>query len=312
MKLDQADEEVSATRVMVFGTDSSWPEIGYVFRSHLVHDAWNTHAYGVCSFKYHPAALRSILFPQSSEDRPSKRRRLTAIADNAPSDTPPTDTGSDDELLTQRAVVVETLWESFLISQRGQIPSGEGGEGEPESDKENTSTSADGAARRYVIALLTNAGGTAGRLPRKPAASSAKAPESEGEGENKSVPEGDQRPHVNGAAQSGAAPGEDDNTNADAASKEGGSAPTTQPDAHAPVPASQREQSKASDESVDDGEEGDADGPIKILHRDLGEENFEFLTDGIHVLSSEVVNGMRKGWKLEAQQWKWVQVGVTS
>ena len=78
------------------------------------------------------------------------------------------------------------------------------------------------------------------------------------------------------------------------------------------MPASQREQSKASDESVDDAEEGDADGPIKILHRDLGEENFEFLTDGIHVLSSEVVNGMRKGWKLEAQQWKWVQVGVTS
>lgn len=30
LRLDQVDEELSATRVMVFGTDSSWPEIGYV------------------------------------------------------------------------------------------------------------------------------------------------------------------------------------------------------------------------------------------------------------------------------------------
>ena len=64
--------------------------------------------------------------------------------------------------------------------------------------------------------------------------------------------------------------------------------------------------SKASDESASD----DGNGPIQILHRDLGEENFEFLPDGIHVLSGEAVNGMRKGWKLEARQWKWVQVGI--
>ena len=30
LQQDQSDEELSATRVMVFGTDSSWPEIGYV------------------------------------------------------------------------------------------------------------------------------------------------------------------------------------------------------------------------------------------------------------------------------------------
>ena len=30
LKFDQADDEVCATRVMVFGTDASWPEIGYV------------------------------------------------------------------------------------------------------------------------------------------------------------------------------------------------------------------------------------------------------------------------------------------
>ncbi|RPD57218.1 hypothetical protein L226DRAFT_536624 [Lentinus tigrinus ALCF2SS1-7] len=322
LKLDLADEELSATRVMVFGTDSSWPEIG---------------------FKYHPDALRSILFPQSTPDgRPSKRRKLAAIADNAPADTPPPtdrDSASEDELVTQRAVVVETLWESFLISQRGQIPAGEG---EPESDKENTAstaTSGDGAGRRYVIALLTNAGGTAGKLPRKPPPASAKTAESEDQSKSVpvSVPEGEQPPplvNVDAAAQSGAAaPGEHEN--ADAASKEGGPAsasastspsqpvadppPSTSASASAPSPAPQpqheereREQSKLSEESVDYTDEADGNGPIQILHRDLGEENFEFLPDGINVLSSEVVNGMRKGWKLEARQWKWVQVGVTS
>ena len=30
LKLDQADDELCSTRVMVFGTDASWPEIGYV------------------------------------------------------------------------------------------------------------------------------------------------------------------------------------------------------------------------------------------------------------------------------------------
>ena len=30
LKLDRADDEVCATRVMVFGTDASWPEIGCV------------------------------------------------------------------------------------------------------------------------------------------------------------------------------------------------------------------------------------------------------------------------------------------
>lgn len=28
LRLDQVDDDLSSTRVMVFGTDSSWPEIG--------------------------------------------------------------------------------------------------------------------------------------------------------------------------------------------------------------------------------------------------------------------------------------------
>ncbi|KAI0691785.1 hypothetical protein C8T65DRAFT_82035 [Cerioporus squamosus] len=287
LRLDQADEELSATRVMVFGTDSSWPEIG---------------------FKYHPDALKSILFPQStSEGRPSKRRKLAASADNAASDTPPPDSSSDAELVPQRAVVVETLWESFLISQRGQITSGESGDAEPESDKENTSASADGSARRYVIALLTNAGGTAGKLPRKAVTTAAKT--GEGTCERKPVPEPEGDGTSASAPQLDTAPGRAEKVSKDS----GSSAPSTDPapSASAPQPL-ERAQSKASDESADDADDADGNGPIQILHHDLGEENLEFLEDGIHVLSSEVVNGMRKGWKLEAQQWKWVQVGVTS
>ena len=36
LAVDQEDEELCDTRVMVFGTDSSWPEIGYVNLSLLV------------------------------------------------------------------------------------------------------------------------------------------------------------------------------------------------------------------------------------------------------------------------------------
>ncbi|KAJ2963841.1 hypothetical protein NUW54_g14262 [Trametes sanguinea] len=36
LRVDRADDELSSTRIMVFGTDSSWPEIGYVFDIQLV------------------------------------------------------------------------------------------------------------------------------------------------------------------------------------------------------------------------------------------------------------------------------------
>ncbi|PIL30430.1 hypothetical protein GSI_07617 [Ganoderma sinense ZZ0214-1] len=314
--VDQEDEELCDTRVMVFGTDSSWPEIG---------------------FKYHPDALKAILFPQSPyEGRPSKRRKLAAIADNA-SDTPPIEENSDDELVRQqRAVVVETLWESFLISQRGQIPSSE-----LEGDKENASdAAASGGGRRYVIALLTNAGGTMGKLPkstqrrRQPEQAKDVETADTAPGPIKAVPAADDPPQVNGigtrgdvngVAQSG---GESPQKNgAPAVPGSGaGQVPGADADVDAKMSTSQDSQThidgaqppesesiartpSSSEESVD-ADEGS--GPIQILHRDLGEENFEFALDGISVVSGEVVNGMRKGWKLEARQWKWVQVGVSS
>ncbi|CDO69680.1 hypothetical protein BN946_scf184851.g68 [Trametes cinnabarina] len=268
LRVDRADDELSSTRVMVFGTDSSWPEIG---------------------FKYHPDALKEVLFPRNTGDsRPSKRRRLAASADQAASE-PATDTSSDDGVSQQRAVVVETLWESFLISQHGQIPGADG-----ESDKENSTDGAEssvGSGRRYVIALITNAGGTAGKLPssQKSVASEDALPAA-----NRTQAADSRLPAAD--ATSAKANVETDETSAAALVNGISDEPTRAP-------------SKASDDAdtTDDG-----NGPIQILHRNLGEENFEFLQDGLNILSSEVSNGMRKGWKMEAQQWKWVQVGVSS
>lgn len=254
-----------------------------------------------CSFKYHPDALRDVLFPQpAAESRPSKRRKVGTSPENATSE-PATDAGSDDGLSEQRAVVVETMWESFLISQRGQIPSGEG-----ESDKENAGDSGDGGGRRYVIAVLTNAGGTSGKLPRP----RPKAQDSQ----QQSVPAPDtlEAPKPNGVhTHESALPATDAPTPTPSITENGS---TLTPLPEVPVNGASKEPtptpSKVSDESTEATD--DANGPIQILHHNLSEENFEFLPDGIHVLSSEVENGMRKGWKLQAQQWKWVQVGVSS
>ncbi|KAI0766642.1 hypothetical protein BD413DRAFT_615054 [Trametes elegans] len=282
LRLDRADDELSSTRVMVFGTDTSWPEIG---------------------FKYHPDAVKEVLFPHSTDSRPTKRRKLAASGDAFATE-PITDASSDDGVSQQRAVVIETLWESFLISQRGQIPSGDG-----ESDKENTVDGTDGGAstsHRYTIALLTNAGGTAGKLPRSTKAYQDNAASS---AVDAVVPDG-AAVKLNGAkASDNAQPttGAADAKLADASAALTPVAPpgtgtgAVEEHAHTPAP------SKASDDATDDG-----NGPIQILHSNLGEENFAFLPDGIQVLSSEVADGMRKGWMLEAQQWKWVQVGVSA
>ena len=222
-------------------------------------------------------------------------------------------------------MVVETLWESFLISQRGQIPSNA-----LESDKENTSDAApSGSSRRYVIALLTHAGGTMGRLSKSTQQREPKGMETADatRGPSKPVPAADEpleengmRGDVNGLAQPGSG------AEASPQEKDAPAAPASDTldlasDADANIAASNLKDSEnaaqppesvarapsSSDESTDEGS-----GPIQILHRDLGEENFDFVLDGINVVSGEVVNGMRKGWKLEARQWKWVQVGVSS
>ncbi|KAI0331683.1 hypothetical protein GY45DRAFT_1248347 [Cubamyces sp. BRFM 1775] len=292
LSFDRADDELSATRIMVFGTDSSWPEIG---------------------FKYHPDALREVLFPRSGSDsRPSKRRKLGSSAEQSASE-PPTDAGSDDGLSQQRAVVVETLWESFLISQRGQIPAGDG-----ESDKENAGDDAESSStsgnRRYTIALITNAGGTAGKLSRarkalggaEPSVAASEAEPSEPKINGSHTGDSAEPPNstpakpavlTDGTSSSVAERGA---TAASAVSLP--AAPENGDATHETTPAP----SKTSDDLTDDG-----NGPIQILHRNLGEENFEFLPDGISILSTEVSNGLRKGWKLEAQMWKWVQVGVS-
>lgn len=44
---------------------------------------------------------------------------------------------------------------------------------------------------------------------------------------------------------------------------------------------------------------------LEILQRNVGREDMLFEADGISILSSQVENGMRKGWKIEARSWRW-------
>ncbi|KAI0791941.1 hypothetical protein C8Q75DRAFT_610481 [Abortiporus biennis] len=43
---------------------------------------------------------------------------------------------------------------------------------------------------------------------------------------------------------------------------------------------------------------------LQVLQRDLLEDNLDFADDGVSVLSSEVENGMRRGWKIEVKCWR--------
>ncbi|OBZ73789.1 hypothetical protein A0H81_06424 [Grifola frondosa] len=356
-EVERADDELSATRTMVFGSGANWPEIG---------------------FKYHPSALRGVLFPQPClEPRPRKRRRLDSSRTGAPAGSAieqidaSASTSVDEDLVEQRAIVVETLWESFLISQRSYSKSVEG-------DKENLANGVSGSRpkeRRYVVALISTAGGIAGKPPK------AKRPFKEQSSNDTSILtqtvsaprealQPSQDAHIEDATQQGVskpldirieepAPSEasTDNepitickfpselpqpelnlskafllsimpapleaimdvdkpptlptpANEDKTAKT--SAPSSDPSPTEPAEVEALPPPPSTPPQVNGVDADDSAGPIQILHRDLGEENFEFLEDGINILSSEVENGMRKGWSIEARQWKWVQVGIAS
>lgn len=44
---------------------------------------------------------------------------------------------------------------------------------------------------------------------------------------------------------------------------------------------------------------------LEVLQRNVGQGDLLFDAEGISVLSSQVENGMRKGWKIEARSWRW-------
>lgn len=52
--------------------------------------------------------------------------------------------------------------------------------------------------------------------------------------------------------------------------------------------------------------------PIQVLQKNLTENDLLFDTDGISILSSDVENGMRSGWKIEAKTWRWADESLIS
>jgi hypothetical protein len=44
---------------------------------------------------------------------------------------------------------------------------------------------------------------------------------------------------------------------------------------------------------------------VEVLQRNLCQDDLIFDADGISVLSNQIENGVRKGWKIEAKSWRW-------
>ncbi|OCH85941.1 hypothetical protein OBBRIDRAFT_762176, partial [Obba rivulosa] len=69
------------------------------------------------------------------------------------------------------------------------------------------------------------------------------------------------------------------------------------------------EPGKEAERSADDPTQlSDAATPSKasrVLQRDIHPEDLQCTEHGITVLSSDIENGLRKGWKIAARRWKW-------
>ncbi|GJE93875.1 hypothetical protein PsYK624_100400 [Phanerochaete sordida] len=80
-----------------------------------------------------------------------------------------------------------------------------------------------------------------------------------------------------------------------------------------------KEQSAAAEEDVSMADATSEPAPSKtplttleVLQRNAAQADLLFDDDGISVLSNQVENGMRKGWKLEARSWRWASAELTA
>lgn len=256
-----------------------------------------------------PQPRASSLVDVSAPGRSAKRRRLDPPAksragtETSAGASQPTD---DVDFSPHRAVLIETLWESFLISRRSEVPAA-AAEKENASGKDKTSITGT-QAHRYTVALLPGIGGAAGK-PRKVGDVSEKMDTT-----TTSAPKKDEASKSEASEVASSDPvlssGATTNGNASANRQQSSTTPSSSKlslggrisTRGAPPPLSL----PLTDSSEDD------DSALQTLHRDLGEENIQFTDDGIAFLSDEVANGMRKGWKMEARRWRWVQVDVAS
>ena len=49
---------------------------------------------------------------------------------------------------------------------------------------------------------------------------------------------------------------------------------------------------------------------LKVLQKDITEGNLDFTEDGLNVLSRDVENGSRRGFKLEVKTWRWAGMDI--
>ena len=49
---------------------------------------------------------------------------------------------------------------------------------------------------------------------------------------------------------------------------------------------------------------------LKVLQKDITEQNLDFTEDGLNVLSRDVENGSRRGFKLEVKTWRWAGMDI--
>lgn len=262
-------------------------------------------------FKYHPETLRKILFPQpkssalldsAAPGRSAKRRRLDSKSRaGTQTPTPPQAQPVEDiDFSPQRAVLVETTWESFLISRHSASHSASE---KPDKEKENQVGGADTTAQahRYTVTLLPEVGGAAGKL-NKSQGFEEKAGTLETAPPTRASKTAASEPISQKSSAKNAATTADRTTQAEQTSTSSG------PDAGGRN--SKRGAPPSLSLPLTDSSE-DEEGSLQVLHRDLGENSIQFADDGV-VFVNDVVDGAHEGWKLEAKRWRWVQVDVAS
>lgn len=243
------------------------------------------------SYKYHPKSLRSALFPspdhdQSDGQRSRKRRRVSPQTDSA-------STVQAESSFIRRSLLLETSSETFVLRPQPQPRIGE-------RDKENASID-DRKPRQYSLALVVHEDKVADaqdkdvEIPdakpsgRPPIAVEPPKSDAETVPPPADVVKGDSEasPDAEAAASSDIPPIKPNTTTSVLL--------TSQPTA----PPSEVPHEKP---------QGNRKTTIHVLQQGIGEDNLDFAEDGVNVLSDEVENGSRRGFKLEVKTWRWTDL----
>lgn len=241
-----------------------------------------------CSYKYHPSSLHSALFPSpghehSEGQRSRKRRRVSP------------QTGSDNGTRTDssshpsgRSVVLETSSETFILRPQLQSHS-------DERDKENASTE-ERKSLQYSLALVVEESKETVVQDKD-----VEIPDAEPSGRTEDIVE-----PPKGDTETALAPPAAVKDSEETSSTMGESSTTAQPNTE-PAVTSVSPTSQPLVTPSEAPQDVTKTTTVQVLQRDLGEDNLDFTEDGLNVLSGEVENGSRRGFKLEVKTWRWAE-----